>query len=244
MKKTIMYLTIVMFFSFTDISYSTDECSTFFIQHPFLPVHSSTYEVEEFLTLTDSTPITISSSVIGSETHKWTVLLHTQKDTAELLKNLLTKSDLTIDDSFFILSNLIIPKLDSLKNIDIKKEKSNFNELMLDVLGMKDISILLNNIRKYNRSLMKLLQEWTPQGFNRTYKELLEMFSTLKTSTQLNSLNMIKKLTNQNISPELEEINPQFYKFYKEQEEYFNEKEKYFSEKNKYFDDKIKELNQ
>lgn len=149
-----------------------DGCSSYFIQQPFLQKTNPTKDQEEFITLIDKQPLAIHSTILSSKSRNWLLDINSQKDSSKVLELLLDKSDLSIDSAIHVISNLLIPKFDELKNINTEKEKYRFYELLFDVLGMKDIELSISEIQRQSRKLSSLLPLWSSHGIEKAYKEI------------------------------------------------------------------------
>ena len=156
----------------TNTLYSANRCSTVFSEQPFTKLSLPTYDSEEYLAMIDRSPITIFSRILATKSRNWIVDLESQKDYGEVLSNLLTKSDLSMDESIYVLSQLILPKISIFQKTDIKKTKSTFYELIADTFGLNDFVEIEKDIRFFNQELTELLSFWSSQGLRRIYNEI------------------------------------------------------------------------
>ena len=195
MEKILNFLIgfICLLITTTAYPQNFDTCSPYFITQPFTQRSSPTYDSKEILNLTDTSPIKVSSHFLSSKSQNWFITLATQQDNAELLLNLFTKSDLSLDDSLYIISTLILPKFFEFKNIDSDQETYKFYELLYDILGMKDIPVLIRKIETQYKELSDLLAFWSPNGIKRAHQELSILIELIQTRTQISSQHKIIK---------------------------------------------------
>ena len=111
MEKTVKYYLIsVVVFLITSILHAenVDKCSTYFIDQPFTSISNPTYDSLEYISITDETHPIVYSSFLESKSRNWISKLTTQKDSSTILLNLLTRSNISMDESLYIISSRIL----------------------------------------------------------------------------------------------------------------------------------------
>ena len=191
MVSILKYFVCVLFLLTSTVSYSASRCSTVFSEQPFTGLHNPTYDPEEYIAVIDRKNPQIFSRSLDTKLKRWIVDLESQTDTAKVLSNLLlykvdpltniqTGSDLSLDESIYVISSLILPKFDNLKITDVKKEKAHFQELLADVFGLKDIQFLVENIQESSQKINDILDLWTSTGIRKTYEEMEALIKLIK----------------------------------------------------------------
>ncbi len=170
--KYLLVVISVLLSSFNLYAENEDGCSTYFITQPFTGLTNPTYDSKEYIKIIDEPNPTISSSLLETKSEKWYTRLKNQKDTATVLSNLLTISDISMDEALYVISSSIIPTLSGFINIDSQAEIYRFHELLADVLGLKDIETSIIDIQRSNKELTSLLRLWSPKGLKRASTEI------------------------------------------------------------------------
>ncbi len=192
MVNILKYFVCVLCLFITTVSYSASRCSTVFSEQPFTGIHNSTYDAEDYIAVIDRKVPQIFSRSLATKSLRWIVDLNSQVDSAKVLINLLQYkqtesesldilgSDLSLDESMYIITSLILPKFDDFKIADSKKEKEKFHELLADVFGLKDIRILVENIQESSQKITDLLHLWTSNGVRKTYEEMEALIKLIR----------------------------------------------------------------
>ena len=234
MLKFLNYLIVVIFCLTTTLLFSANRCRTVFITHPFTTQSNPVYDSEEYLKIVDELPLSITSRNLDEPEKIWTVHIKSQVDTAKVLMNLIRLvklendrtigSDLSLDDSLYVITQLILPKLDTFKSIDITTEKNRFYELLFDVLGMKTISIFTNIIEDSSLELTNLLTLWSSDSIDKIYKDFKSLTTKVQQARAVNDIDSIEKIFKLNETSELETLFPEYYKYYHKQLQSFKER--------------------
>lgn len=170
----------------------SNECNTYFIELPFLQSDISTKDQRVRISIIDKSPLTIHS-IKDSDSYSWSVTISSKKDTAEVLSNLITKSELSMsmDASLYVLVSLILPEVSKLENVNSQKEAYRFYELLFDVFGMKDIQISITDIWQHNQKLLSLLYLWSQEGMSKAYSEISDLIEMINKRKDLSSVHKI-----------------------------------------------------
>ena len=174
--KYLLATVVVLFTSFTIYAENENDCSTLFITQPFTELKNPSYDNKEIIQIRDeSLPI-----ILSSKTQDWYIKLNSQKDSANVLSNLLTLSNISMDEALNLITTSIIPTIGSLKKIDAQAEVYRFHELLADVLGLKDIEVLITDIQRTNNELTSLLRLWSPKGLKRASTEIAGLTTSIR----------------------------------------------------------------
>ena len=186
MKKISGFLLVVVCFFMGGFSYSKnlDQCKTVFIEQPFLSISNPDYDSKEFLSLSDKTPVSISSISLESKSINWKVELSSKKDVVKLFSYLLNQSDISLDEVIFVMVNLIDSKIAEFKNININQSRLYLSELIADIFGMRNLVILDQNIKRYHKYFYDIMPLWSSSQIKKVYEEINLLSELIKKNTK------------------------------------------------------------